>query len=340
MTKLGKQTWNFHSNPVYVASTGTVAGQLEGQGPLGGAFDVCLESDRIDGDTWEHSEQTMFAQAAQIALKKTNFTAEQVDAMIGADLNAQLSSFYLGLRGFSIPALGIYSACASICEGLAIGSLLIHSGHAERALVGTSSHTSTAERQFRYPTEYGAQKPATAQRTVTGAGASILTNTASAIEITHATIGKVNDYGITSPWEMGAAMAPAAADTLTAHLRDTGRAWSDYDCIATGDLGRIGHAILKDLLAERHQADNPSNLTDCGMLIYDEKQSEVFSGGSGGACCTIVTFSHLFDRLLKGTYKRILVSATGALLSSMTAQQHDSIPCVSHAIVFERKDVI
>lgn len=340
MTKLGKQTWDFHSNPVYVASTGTISGHLEGQGPLGNTFDARLENDRIDGDTWEHSEQKMFAQAAQIALKKSDFTAHQLDAMIGADLNAQLSSFYLGLRGFSIPALGVYSACASICEGLAIGSLLIHSGHAERALVGTSSHTSTAEKQFRYPTEYGTQKPATAQRTVTGAGASILTNTASTIEITHATIGKVNDFGVSSPWEMGAAMAPAAADTLTAHLKDTQRSWSDYDCIATGDLGRIGHAILRDLLLERHQADNLSNLTDCGMLIYDENQPEVFSGGSGGACCTIVTFGHLFDCLLKGTYKRILVSATGALLSSVTAQQGDSIPCVSHAIAFERKDVV
>lgn len=339
MTKLGTQTWDFHSNPVYVSSTGTVGGTLEGKGPLGKTFDSTLHNDRIDDDTWEHSEQKMFATAAQTAVAKTNFSAGDLDAMVGADLNAQLSSFYLGLRAFSSPALGVYSACASICEGLATASLLIHSGHAQRVLVGTSSHTSTAERQFRYPTEYGAQKPPTAQRTVTGAGVSILTNTVSPIEVTHATIGRVVDYGVTTPWEMGAAMAPAACSTITAHLRDTHRRLEDYDCVATGDLGRIGHEILKELLSDKgfHKTHH---LTDCGMLIYDTNQAEVFSGGSGGACCTIVTFGHLFRKLLDGTYHRVLVAATGALLSAVTAQQHDSIPCISHAIAFERKDLM
>ncbi|WAH39063.1 stage V sporulation protein AD [Alicyclobacillus dauci] len=337
MSKLGRQTWDFTTNGVYVQGIGTVAGQLEGEGPLGKDFDVRLQNDRIDGDTWEHSEQRLFGQAAQLALENANLTADQLDVVMGGDLNAQLMGFYLGLRPYLVPSLGVYSACATICQALALAGLMVHTGHAHRALVGTSSHTSTAERQFRYPTEYGAQKPPTAQRTVTGSGAAILSDTKSPIQITHATIGQVLDYGVTSPWEMGAAMAPAAADTLLAHMRDTGRSFGDYDCIATGDLGRVGHELLKELLKEKGVHET-SNLTDCGMLVYDPSQSEVFSGGSGGACCTIVTFGHLFKKLLDGTWNRILVSATGALLSSVSSQQHDSIPSISHAIAFERKD--
>lgn len=336
MSRLGRQTWDFSHQPVYVAGTGTVAGQVESKGPLAADFDVKLPVDRIDGDTWEHSEQRMFGQAAQLAMEHAKLTSEQIDVLIGGDLNAQLTGFYFGLRPYSLPALGVYSACASICEAFTIGSLLVHTGHAERVLVGTSSHTSTAERQFRYPTEYGAQKPPTAQRTVTGAGAAVLTNTAQDIQVTHATVGRVVDYGITSPWEMGAAMAPAAADTLLRHMQDTGRTFSDYDCIATGDLGTIGHTLLKELLSEQGVKEL-NHLTDCGILIYDPKQPEVFSGGSGGACCTIVTLGHLLKHLHNGTWKRILVSATGALLSTVSAQQGDSIPSISHAIVFERR---
>lgn len=342
MSRVGRQTWDLQSTPVYIAGVGTVAGTLESAGPLGLEFDVRLDNDRVQNDTWEHSEQHMFATAVHTALQRADLTSEQIDMLIGADLNAQLTGFYFGTRALSRPSLGVYSACASICEGLAVGSLLVHTKHASRVVVGTSSHTSTAERQFRYPTEYGAQKPPTAQRTVTGSGAAVLTNErhgeGPTIQITHATVGSVIDYGISSPWEMGAAMAPAAAYTILQHLRDTDRTVADYDCIATGDLGRIGHGILKDLLTEQ-DVTALDHLTDCGILIYDENQPEVFSGGSGGACCTIVTFGHLLKRLLDGTYRRILVSATGALLSTVSTQQSDSIPSVSHAIAFERKDV-
>jgi stage V sporulation protein AD len=269
MSKLGRQTYDFTQNPVYVAGTGTVAGQVESDGPLGQCFDVRHANDRIDGDTWEHSEQRMFGQAAQIAMQKANLTSEQIDVLIGGDLNAQLTGFYFGLRPFPAPSLGVYSACASICEALTIGSVLVSTGYAENALVGTSSHTSTAERQFRYPTEYGAQKPPTAQRTVTGAGMALLTNTRKQIEVTHATVGRVVNYGVTSPWEMGAAMAPAAVDTLLCHMRDTNRTFADYDCIATGDLGDIGHTLLKELLKEKGISEL-NQLTDCGMLVYDK----------------------------------------------------------------------
>jgi stage V sporulation protein AD len=251
MSRLGRATWDFQSTPVYVEGYGTVAGQLEGRGPLGADFDLVLENDRIDDDTWEHSEQRMFAKAVQLAMTTANVTAEQIDVLVGADLNAQLTAFYLGTRAFARPSLGVYSACASICESLAVAGLLVHTGHVDRAVAGTSSHTSTAERQFRYPTEYGAQKPPTAQRTVTGSGAVVLGTSVHPIQVTHATVGTVVDYGIASPWEMGAAMAPAACDTILQHLSDTGRSVKDYDLIATGDLGHVGLKLLKELLAEK-----------------------------------------------------------------------------------------
>ena len=344
MTRVGKQTWQFDNIPVYVQATATVAGQLESEGPLGQYFDVRFDHDRVDGDTWEHSEQRFFSQAAELAMEKANVAIDEVSHLIGGDLNAQLMGFYLGLRAFPLPALGVYSACASICEGLALAALMVNTGHALNVLVGTSSHTSTAERQFRYPTEYGAQKPATAQRTVSGSGVALIGSNRSpdlqvggAIRITYATVGRVQDFGITSPWEMGAAMAPAAFDTLAVHLTDASRTYADYDCIATGDLGFIGHDILRDLL-EQHGTPAPKSLTDCGMLIYDPAQSEVFSGGSGGACCTIVTFAYLLERLRQGEWKRLLVIATGALVSSVSTQQGDSIPGIAHAIAFEREE--
>lgn len=336
MAKLQGQTWLFDSRPGLVA-TGTVAGSVESNGPLGSEFDLNMTDDRWGMSTWEHAEQKMFGEAVRIALDKGNLQTSDIDLMIGGDLNAQMCSFHLGLRAYTIPALGVFSACASIAEALAIAGMAIDGGYANRALVGTSSHNSTVERQFRYPTEYGVQKPPTAQRTVTGAGACVLAKQGGDVCISAATIGKVTDLGIKSPWEMGAAMAPAAESTLIAHFRDTNRRPNDYDCIATGDLGRIGHAILRDLL-EKQQFTAGDELMDCGIMIFDPNQPEVFSGGSGGACCTLVTLGHIIRQLQSGKWKRVLIAATGALLSAVTAQQADTIPCISHAVVLERRE--
>lgn len=336
MPKAGKQTWVFSSQP-RIVSSGTVAGKTESEGPLGGFFDIQHLDDRINFDTWEHAEQTLFNEAANLAMSKANLTPDQIDLMVGGDLNAQLSSFYFGLRTFPIPALGVYSACASFSAAMTVAALAVDSQMASYALAGTSSHNSTAERQFRYPTEYGSQKPPTAQRTVTGSGMTVIGATGGSIAITHATVGQVEDFGIKSPWEMNAAMAPAAAATIEAHLRDTGRSVEDYDCIATGDLGYVGHDILHELLEAKNILPR-TRLTDCGMLIYDRNQPEVFSGGSGGACATLVTLGYLFRQLETGKWKRLMVVATGALLSGVTAQQHDTIPSVAHAVVFERKE--
>jgi stage V sporulation protein AD len=304
---------------------------------LGSWFDVKLDKNGMQSHSWEHDEQSLFNQSANLALQKSGISPKQVDLLIGGDLNAQLSGFYFGLRDLPTPSLGIYSACSSSTEALALAGLALDSGMAHYVLAGTSSHNSTAERQFRSPTEYGVQRPSTAQRTVTGAGMAPLGKTGSNIALTTATIGRVVDYGVTNPWEFGAAMAPAAADTLTAHLQDTGHSLEDYDCIATGDLGHIGHKILRDLLSEQG-LDPGGRLTDCGILIYRPDQPEVFSGGSGAACSTLVTFAYLLHQLQSGRWRRLLVAATGALLSTVAAQQGETIPSICHAVTFERKD--
>ncbi|MCL6515766.1 stage V sporulation protein AD [Alicyclobacillus sp.] len=335
MPKIGVQTWLFPSEP-RIEETATVAGKLEGEGPLGNRFDVRKEDDWCGADTWEHAEQSLFREAVQIVLQKSGVTPQDIDLFFGADLNAQVTSFHFGTREFDIPKIGVYSACASSTAALALAAMAVDAGFAQRVLAGTSSHTSTAERQFRFPTEYGAQKPPTAQRTVTGAGVGLV-GRQGRVAITAATVGRVVDYGIKSPWEYGAAMAPAAAATILAHLRDTGRKIHEFDAIATGDLGRVGLNILRDLLEQRG-VDPGDRLMDCGVLIYAPDQPEVFSGGSGAACSSLVLFGHFVKRLLEGEWRRILVSATGALLSTVSQQQQDTIPAVSHAVVLERKD--
>lgn len=335
MKKLGRQTWQFDTEP-RVLSTGTVAGKVESEGPLGQWFDVRLVKDGMQDASWERDEQNLMHQAVETALKKAKLSPNDVDVALGGDLNAQLTGFYFGLRDFNFPELGLYSACSTMTQSMALAALLVDVGAARTVLAGTSSHNSTAERQFRFPTEYGAQKPQTAQRTVTGAGMAVVGVGTGNVVIREATIGEVVDFGIQNPWEYGAAMAPAAFRTIMTHLDATGQKIDDFDCIATGDLGRIGHTILRDLFTQ--QGQDPGNiLTDCGMLIYAPEQPEVFSGGSGAACSSLVTFGYLLEKLRTGTWGRILVAATGALLSTFTSQQKDSIPAISHAVVFERR---
>jgi stage V sporulation protein AD len=335
MKKLGRQTWQFELEPV-VLSTGTVAGKVESEGPLGQWFDVRLMQGGMQDTSWERDEQNLMRQAVETALSKAKLSPSDIDVAIGGDLNAQLTGFYFGLRDFNFPEFGVYSACSTMTQSIALAALLVDAGAARTVLAGTSSHNSTAERQFRFPTEYGAQKPETAQRTVTGAGMAVVGAGAGTVIIREATIGEVVDFGIKNPWEYGAAMAPAAFRTIMTHLDATGRHMNDFDCIATGDLGRIGHAILQDLFAQQGQ-DPGSILTDCGMLIYAPEQPEVFAGGSGAACSSLVTFGYLLEKLRNGTWSRILIAATGALLSTFSSQQKDSIPAISHAVVFERR---
>lgn len=334
MPLVGKQTWQFQSRPVLLAA-GSVVGPKEGQGPLGQDFDAVIDDAYFGQDSWEKAERRFLEEAAQVAMTKANVTGDQIDVMFAGDLLNQIVTSNFAARTLAIPFLGLFGACSTSMESLALAALAVDAGFATHALAATASHNSTAERQFRYPTEYGGQKPPTAQCTVTGGGAAIVGKAGAGPVITHATIGKVVDLGVKSPFEMGPAMAPAAADTIARHFQDTGRTPDDYDLIVTGDLARVGQPLAAELL-EQESLYLGDKFKDCGILIFDPDQSEVFSGGSGCACCATVTYGHLLKRMEKGELDRILVCATGALLSPLSSQQGESIPGVAHAVVIER----
>jgi stage V sporulation protein AD len=246
----------------------------------------------------------------------------------------QIISSSFAARTLGAPFLGLIGACSSSMEALALAALIINSKAGENALAAASSHNVAVEKQFRYPTEYGSQKPPTAQWTVTGAGAALLAQAGTGPRVTSATIGKVVDMGISDPYNMGAAMAPAAVDTIEAHFRDLNRTGDDFDLIATGDLGRVGHQIAADLLQKHGQQIRPETFTDCGIIIYGQDQP-VLAGGSGCGCSATVAYGHFLNRMRNGQLKKILMVATGALLSPLSYQQRETIPCIAHAVTIE-----
>ncbi len=331
--KLGKQSWGFSN--VYLQSVGTAVGPKEAEGPYGESFDVTYENLHCDQANWELAERKLLEDAVNTCLLKKEMTHDQVDVYIAGDLLNQIVSATFSARTNQIPYLGVFGACSTSMESLAIASSLVEGGFAEHAIAGVSSHNATAERQFRYPTEYGGQKPGTATSTVTGAGAVLIGKEKTDIRISAATIGRVIDWGVKDPFDMGSAMAPAAADTLATHFQDLNVQPSDYDLIATGDLSAIGSPIVRDLLLEKG-FDITNNHNDCGLMIYRPDQKEVFAGGSGCACSAIVTYGHLVELLRKGSYTKILVVATGCLHSPVMIQQKESMPAIAHAVVFER----
>lgn len=329
----GHQSWIFNSKPVILASA-AVGGPFEAKGPLAGDFDILHEDIWLGQDSYEKAEKKFLEQACEIVIHKAGMKKEDVQFFLSGDLMNQIISSSFTARTLGAPYLGLYGACSSAMEGLALASLIVDSKSAQNALAATSSHNAAAEKQYRYPTEYGSQKPPTAQWTVTGAGVVLLGQKGQGPRVTSATIGRVIDMGLSDPFNMGAAMAPAAVDTIQAHFRDLNRDPSYYDIIATGDLGRVGHEIAGDLLS-KHGLKIPHKIfTDCGILIYKESQP-VMAGGSGCGCAATVTYGHFLNRMQKGGLKRILVVATGALLSPMSYQQKESIPCVAHAVSIE-----
>lgn len=330
--KLGQQTLKF-ANPPVVSSSAAIVGPKEGQGPLGDTFDQVLP-DTLNGEkTWEKAERKMQKDAVKTALKKASLSEQEIDFFAGGDLLNQLISANFAARDLAIPFLGLYGACSTMVEGLCIGAMLIDGGFAQRVAVAASSHYDTAERQYRFPTELGIQRPLTAQWTVTGAGAMILGATGIGPAITHATIGKVVDLGIKDSNDMGSAMAPAAADTIITHFKDTGRQPKDYDLIITGDLASVGHSLALQLVKQAGY-DISANFTDCGVLIYDPSQ-DTHAGGSGCGCSAVVLSSYIMGQMKAGKYKRILALGTGALLSPTTTLQGESIPGIGHAVVFD-----
>lgn len=322
---------------VYVCSRATAVGPLEQEGPLAGLFDKSYEDNYCCESSFEKAERHLLADACDIALRKADLKVSDIDILLGGDLINQLTSSHYFAKDLAVPFIGMYGACSNSSLLIGQGAIWVEHGFAKRALAFTSSHVATAERQFRYPNEYGVQKKETTTSTVTGAGAIVLSNEKSMIKVTAFTPGKIIDWDHTDANDMGLAMAPAAFDTLTTHLADTKRTIKDYDMIVSGDLSKIGFSFFMDMLyQEDYEVDN--RLHDCGLMIYDFEHQEVFSGGSGCACSMCVSLSTLLNKIEQGEAKRIMVLATGALLSPVAVQQKGTIPCIAHAIVYERSE--
>ncbi|MFD2617689.1 stage V sporulation protein AD [Terrilactibacillus laevilacticus] len=332
MGKIGKQTWRFEK-PIYINSTGTTVGPLESQGPLKDSFDKWFDKLHCDEKNWEAAERKLLQEAITICLNKANQTTKNIDIFLAGDLLNQTVTSNFIAREVQIPFLGLFGACSTSMESLALGAQLIDSGYAQTALCGVSSHNGATERQFRYPTEYGGPTVKTKTFTVTGAGVALLSQKTSHVIVKEAIIGKVIDWGIGDPNNMGTAMAPAAADTIYTFFQDTDYNPQDFDMIVTGDLSSVGSPILKQLLLEK-KLDISQNHHDCGLMIYRPNQP-VSAGGSGCACSAVVTYGHLVKQLTKGTIKRVLVVATGALLNPTVIMQKETIPCIAHGVVLE-----
>ncbi len=329
----GQRTWIFDQKPV-IAATGIVGGPFEKEGMLTDDFDHLYEDLWLEQDSYEKAHRILFEKACQTALEKSGIEKEQVQFVLGGDLINQITPTTFACRTLGIPYIGLFGACSTSMEGLALGAAIVNSKGARYLLTGASSHNSAVEKQFRYPTEYGGQKPPTAQWTVTGAGAALLSSEGEGPRVTSATIGRVVDLGMANPFNMGGAMAPAAVDTIEAHLADTGLDPSYYDLIVTGDLGKVGHEVSLDLFKKHGVPIQENQYQDCGMLIY-RKDQPVLAGASGAGCSAVVAYGHLLNRMKKGEFKRMLVVATGALLSQLSFQQKESIPCIAHAVSIE-----
>ena len=333
MKKLGKQTIEF-DNPPSIISTASIVGPKESTGPLAKYFDKCLDDEFFGEKTWEKAESKIIRETANIAVSKTNLSFSDIDYCFAGDLLNQCISSTFGFRDSNIPFIGLFGACSTFVESLINASVFISSNVGKTALCAVSSHFCSAEKQFRFPLELGNQRPPSSQWTVTGAGATVLSSTKGGPYITHATVGKIVDMGIKDSNNMGAAMAPAALNTLLRHFKDTGRKPSDYDAIFTGDLGHIGKEILSELSKLRGY-NIKSNYNDCGVLIFDKDSQDTHSGGSGCACCATVFSGYIYKQLKEKKLKRILLIATGALTNATTAQQGESIPGIAHAVAIE-----
>lgn len=332
MERLGKQTIKFNTPPT-ILECASIVGPKESQGPLAKYFDKTLEDEFWGEKTWEKAESKIIKEATNTVMTKAGVSVNDIDYMFSGDLLNQCISSSFGLREISIPFFGVFGACSTFVEALSLGAVFTE-GFAKHVLCATSSHFCSAEKQFRFPLELGNQRPPTSQWTVTGAGAAILEKDGQGPFITHITPGRIIDMGIKDANNMGAAMAPAFADTLLTHLLDTGRNPSYYDVILSGDLGHIGKDIAIDI-AKSKGYNIKSNYNDCGVLIFDKNMQDTHSGGSGCACCATVFSGYFFKQLKEKNIKKLLLIATGALMNSTSSQQGESIPGIAHAISIE-----
>ena len=318
------------AHPPAVAACANIGGRQEGRGPLSGYFDELSDDSFFGEKTWEKAESAMQKRVVQRALEKAGLRPGDLDYIFAGDLLNQCIGSAFGLRELGIPFYGLYGACSTMGEGLSLAALMIDGGYARRTAAVTSSHFCTAERQYRMPVPYGSQRPPTAQWTATAAGCTVLAAEGDGPYITHVTCGKIVDMGIRDANNMGAAMAPAACDTIAAHLQDTGRSPDFYDLIVTGDLGRLGSQLLLELLERRGVV--LENHTDCGCLLFDQKRQDVHCGGSGCGSSAAVFTGYLLTGLTEGRWKNLLFCPTGALHSPVATAQGESIPGICHAV--------
>ena len=329
-SKLGKYTYRM-DNPPSVLAYAAIGSKKESEGPLASYFDIINEDTTFGEKSWEKAESRLQKDAVNKALSKIQLSTGDIDCVFAGDLLNQCIGSSFAARGQDIPFFGLYGACSTMGEGLALASMTLDGGFGEWAAVVVSSHFCTAERQYRTPLEYGGQRTPTAQWTVTGAGAAILAREGPGPYVTHCTLGKITDKGITDTNNMGAAMAPAAYATLTAHFQDTGRGPDYYDLIVTGDLGKLGRELLLELFRQ-DGVDLSTNHNDCGLMIFDLENQDVHCGGSGCGCSASVLTGYLLNGMREGRWKNILFCPTGALHSPTSAFQGESVPGICHAI--------
>lgn len=328
--RLGRQTVAF-TNPPSIAAGSCVVGQKEGEGPLRKWFDYISDDSYFGQSSWEKAESVMLSKCFALCCDKARIPPSDIQYLFAGDLLNQCAGSTFAARDLPIPYFGVYGACSTMAESLSLAAMTIDGGYADTVCAMTSSHFCSAERQFRLPLEYGGQRTPTAQWTVTGAGAVVLGQPGEGLHLCSGTIGTIVDRGITDASNMGAAMAPAAYETLRAHFDDLHRAPEDYDLIVTGDLGRLGWELVRELF-ERDGVRLGERYQDCGMMIFDLNRQDVRCGGSGCGCSASVLCGHLLGRMERQELRRVLFCGTGALLSPLTTQQGESIPAVCHAV--------
>lgn len=333
MVQMGQQSIQFEKAP-HMISAASIVGKKEGEGPLGNHFDLICEEPMLGEENWEAAESTLQKESIQTALGKAKLLPSQIRYLFGGDLLGQLIATTFGIADFNIPLFGLYGACSTCGESLSLAAMTVSAGYADHVLAVTSSHFASAERQFRFPLEYGNQRPLAASWTVTGSGAFILAAKGGHARITGITPGKVVDFGLKDSMNMGACMAPAACDTIYQNFMDFNRQPEDYDQIFTGDLGYVGKTILLDLLKEKG-FDISKVHQDCGIEIFDQKTQDTHAGGSGCACSAVTLASYILPKIQKGSWKRILFVPTGALLSPVSFNEGQNVPGIAHGVVIE-----
>jgi stage V sporulation protein AD len=327
---------------VYILDSASVAGTKEGEGPLGDLFDVSGDDDKFGADTWEEAESSLQKEAVYLAMKKAGVNEDEISCVFAGDLLGQSIASSFGLASYGIPLFGVYGACSTCGETLSLGAMSVAGGFAAKAICVTSSHFASAEKEFRFPLEYGNQRPLSATWTVTGSGAFVLggeklQNKKARAKITGITIGKIVDFGLKDSMNMGACMAPAAASTIERHLTDFGSTPKEYDKIITGDLGTVGQKVLFDLLAEKG-IDISDRHMDCGIEIYDAASQDTHAGGSGCGCSAVTLSAYILKQIEEGIWKKVLFAPTGALLSKTSFNEGMSVPGICHGVVLESCD--